>query len=340
MSRKDSFKDYLSRRKFLGTATAAAAFSTVSFHFGCKGETSPETAAQVPLVDSNFGGVQVGAITYSWRSMPGSAEEILQYCLDCGISSIELMGNVAEEYAGIPAGPPRPQRGVELNEEEREEFEAARVAAIEAQRQWRVSAPMEKFRELRSMYNDAGVNIHIAKFSPAGWSDEEIDYAFTAAKALGAGGVCNEIGEEACRRLAPFAEKHGLYAIFHNHGQPGEEGWSFDPFLEISPSIMLNMDVGHYFGATGLHPNDVITRLHDRIVSIHIKDKTGPEADPPDTNMPFGEGDTPIEDILKLIQANGWPINVDIELEYEIPEGSDAVQEVKKCVEYCRNILS
>lgn len=341
MSKKNSFKEYLSRRKFLGTATAAAAFSSVPLHFGCKSETAPaEESPAVALPDSNFGGVQVGAITYSWRSMPGSAENILQYCLDCGISSIELMGSVAEEYAGIPAGPPRPQRGVEMTEEERTAFEEARAGAAEAQKQWRLSAPMNKFRELRAMYNEAGVNIHIAKFSPAGWSDEEIDYAFEAAKALGAGGVCNEIGQEACERLAPFAEKHGMYAIFHNHLQPGEEGWSFDPFLAISPAIMLNLDVGHYFGATGKHPNEVISRFHDRISSIHIKDKTGPESDPPNTNMPFGEGETPITDILKLIQSNGWPINVDIELEYEIPEGSDAVQEVKKCVDYCKNVLT
>src|SRR5215831_9784905 len=67
--------------------------------------------------NSNFGGVQIGAITYSFRSLPGSAEQVLQYCLDCGISSIELMSNVAEGYAGAPsqggrgmAGPP-PGRG-------------------------------------------------------------------------------------------------------------------------------------------------------------------------------------------------------------------------------------
>ncbi len=338
MEEKNITRNQLSRRKFIGTATAAAAFSTLPLQFGCKGEM-PAEAPAAQLVNSNFGGVQIGAITYSWRSMPGSAEDVLQYCLDSGISSIELMGNVAEEFAGIPAGPPRPQRGVELSEEERKAMEEARAAASEAQREWRISASMEKFEELRKMYNDAGVSIHIAKFSPANWSDGEIDYAFNAAKALGAKGVCNEIGDEACRRLAPFAEKHGMYAIFHNHFQPGEEGWSWDPFLEISPAIMLNVDVGHYFGVTGKHPNEVLEKLHDRIVSIHIKDKTGPAADPPNTNMPLGEGETPLSDILKLIQSEKWPINVDIELEYDIPEGSDAVQETKKCVEYCKAIL-
>jgi len=64
--------------------------------------------------NSVFGGVQIGTITYSFRTLPSSAEEVLKYCLECGISGIELMGNVAESYAGAPAqggrgfGPGRP----------------------------------------------------------------------------------------------------------------------------------------------------------------------------------------------------------------------------------------
>jgi sugar phosphate isomerase/epimerase len=103
---------------------------------------------------------------------------------------------------------------------------------------------------------------------------------------------------------------------------------------------MLNFDAGHYFGATGLHPNGIIERLHERIVSIHLKDKTGPKGNPANTNMSWGKGETPIADILLLLKKNKWPIYVDIELEYPVPEGSDAVAEVKKCVEYCKNILA
>jgi hypothetical protein len=70
-----------------------------------------------------------------------------------------------------------------------------------------------------------------------------------------------------------------------------------------------------------------------------IKDKTGKDASPANTNRPWGEGDTPIADMLKLIQKNKWPIYCDIELEYPVPADSDARQEVKKCVDYCRDIL-
>jgi sugar phosphate isomerase/epimerase len=198
---------------------------------------------------------------------------------------------------------------------------------------------MTKYVELRKMYNDSGVAIHIVKFSPENWTDEEIDYSFKAAKALGAKGVCNEINDNACKRMGPIAQKNGMYAIFHQHLQPGEPGWTFNKFLEYSPANMLNFDAGHYFGATGLHPNGIIERLHDRIVSVHLKDKTGKNGNPANTNMEWGKGETPIADILNLIKKNKWPINVDIELEYPVPQGSDAVAEVKKCVEYCRNIL-
>src|SRR5665647_2115536 len=53
---------------------------------------------------SKFGGVQIGAITYSYRSMPDqSLNAVLNYVVQSGLSSVELMGDVAERFAGIPA---------------------------------------------------------------------------------------------------------------------------------------------------------------------------------------------------------------------------------------------
>lgn len=321
----------LSRRKFIGSAALAAAgvsLSPVTFAGSFAGKAKP---------NSRFKGVQIGAITYSWRSMPSSAQDILNYCIETGISSIELMGNVAEEFAGIPSMPPRPAR--DASDTERAAYQRDAYIAVERQREWRLSASMSKYRELGKMFSKAGVNIHIVKFAPANWTAEEIDYAFNAAKILGAKGISNEIGHEACARLGKFAEKHNMYAIYHNHAQPGEPGFSFDEFLNYSPRNMLNFDVGHYFGATGNHPNEVIERLHNRIFSIHLKDKTSKDANPANTNMPWGEGDTPVAEILQLIQKNKWPIYCDIELEYPVPENSNAQKEIIKCVEYCKNIL-
>ena len=140
-------------------------------------------------------------------------------------------------------------------------------------------------------------------------------------------------------RMAPFADKHKLYVIFHNHGQPGDPNFSFDKSLAYGSRLMLNFDAGHYFGATGLNPCLLIERLHNRIVSIHIKDKTGPKAAEPNKNQQFGKGETPVNEMLQLVQKNKWPIECDIELEYNVPEGSDAVKEVVKCVAYCKAAL-
>ena len=265
--------------------------------------------------NSKFGGVQVGAITYSYRNMPDkSLEGVLNYILQSGISSVELMGGPVEQYAGIPQDK-------------------------DAVRQWRTTVSMDKFKEIKKMFKDKGVNIHILKLGSPGWSDEEIDYAFKVCKVLGAKGISMEISDETAQRMAPFADKHKLYVILHNHGQPGDPNFSFDKPLSYGPRVMLNFDAGHYYGATGLDPCDLIKRLHKRIASIHMKDKTGPEATPKDANMPWGEGQTPVIQILQLIQKEKWPIPCDIELEYKIPEGSDDVKEVVKCVEFSRKAL-
>jgi len=321
----------LSRRKFIGTAAAATGALALSpIAFSCAAKDSGST----------FGGVPIGVITYSWRSMPSTAEDILKYCQEGNITSLELMGNVAEAYAGIPTGPPRQPRGTELTDEERAELQKKREEAIAKQKDWRLNAPMEKYEALGKMFKDAGIDVHTVKFAPARWSDEEIDYAFKAAKIIGARAITNEIGDEACRRLGKFAEKHEMIAAYHNHAQPGQPGFDFEEFLAHSPANMLNLDVGHYFGATGKHPNEIIEKLHDRIFSIHLKDKTGKDSEPSNTNMPWGEGETPLPDILNLVKDRKWPIYCDIELEYPVPEDSDAQKEIIKCVEYCKNVLA
>jgi sugar phosphate isomerase/epimerase len=324
-------KQTISRRKFLGTAAAAAAFTVVPVSYSCSGGTK----AKKP--NSKVNGVQLGCTTYSYRGMPHKVDDVIGYLLLAGINSIELR-LVAEEDLGIPAMPQRP-RGVEMTDLEKADFAKAMDEAREAQRKWRLSLPMSRYEDMRKKFNNAGIRVDIAKFAPSSWSDEEIDYAFTAAKTLGSFGITDEYSKAAIQRLGKFAEKHKSLAMYHTHGQPAEPGFSFDPIFQASPANLLNLDAGHYYGATGLHPNDVIIKYHDKMRSIHIKDKTGPNSTPAGANMPFGKGETPIADILLLLKKEKWPINVDIELEYQIPEGSDAAKEVSTCIEYMRSIL-
>jgi sugar phosphate isomerase/epimerase len=320
----------ISRRKFLGTAAATAAVTAIPFNF------SFAIGSQNKKPNSKVAGVQLGCTTYSYRNMPHKVDDVIPYLLLAGINSIELR-SVAEEDLGIPEMPIRPAG--QLSDKEKADFAKADDESREAQRKWRLSLPMQKYADMRKKFNNAGINVYITKFAPSAWTDEEIDYAYDAAKVLGSIGITDEMTDAACRRLGKFAEKHKSLAMYHTHGQVADPGFSFDKFLSYSPANMLNLDAGHYYGATGLHPNKVIEQYHDKMRSIHIKDKTGPKNATPDANMLFGKGETPIADILLLLKKEKWPISVDVELEYPIPEGSNAAKEVAKSIDYMRNIL-
>jgi hypothetical protein len=319
----------ISRRKFIGTTAAAAAFTIIRVNSLAVGRKTKKP-------NSRVGGVQLGCTTYSFRNIPRKVDDVIPYLLLAGINSIELR-SVAEEDLGLPQAPSRP--GGQMNDQERADFTKAVNKAREKQRQWRLALPMARYNEMRKKFNKAGIDVHIAKFAPSTWYDEEIDYAYTAAKILGSIGITDEYSDAAVQRLGKFAEKHHSLAMYHLHRQAAEPGFSFDNIFRYSPANLLNLDAGHYFGATGLHPNDVIIKYHDKMRSIHIKDKTGPKSNPADTNMPFGKGETPISDILLLLKKEKWPIEVDVELEYDVPADSDPAKEVVKCIEYLRNIL-
>ncbi len=354
------------RRQFLGKSVAAvAAASFLPSVMSCAGgaeQAAAPAAAVAGGVNSKFGGVQIGAITYSWRSMPGGLENVIKYCKEANVSSIELMGNDLESYLGAPENPmmkffrrpaapapapakpgekpaapaPRPMGRPQLTPEQQ-----AEVAKYQEDlKAWRVGLDMAKVEAARKLLADNGITAHIVKMSPSGMkSDEELDYAFKVAKAMGAKAVTDEISLETAKRVAPFAEKNGVYIAFHNHMQYAEEGFSCDPILAVSPSVMLNFDCGHYFGSTGIHPNEFLKKYHERIYSVHLKDKTGPATEPANQNQVWGQGEMPIADVLLLIQKEKWPIYCDIELEYDIKPWSNSVKEVGTCIKYARQIL-
>ncbi len=294
--------------------------------------------------NSKFNGVQIGAITYCFRTLPGSAEETLKYLTDCGISAIELMSNVAEGYAGIPAAPARPPAGPGKQQATPEQ-QKARKAAAEAIVKWRTSVSMDKYKAFRKMYEDAGVKIYAFKLPPTlEMSDAEYEYIWNVASALGANHITMELptNDKLLQRVADYAAKRRLAIAFHTHGQGGDS--EFDKVLGASKYTALNLDVGHYFGVTGKSPVPVIEKYHERISSLHLKDRKAPST-PGDkkgagANMPWGEGGTPLKDILQLMKKNKYKFPGSIEYEYNTPAGSDVLTEVKKCVQYCKNALA
>jgi sugar phosphate isomerase/epimerase len=291
------------------------------------------TASAKP--SSKFGGVQIGAITYCFRSLPSSAPDLLRYCTELGISSVELMGDAAESFAGAPQ-----MRGPAFAGRQMTPERQAAMKKLAAERtQWRTSVSMDKYKELRKLFNAGGVDIAIVKLGlTAEMGDAEYDYVFNVAKALGARSVTMELPKESSltQRIGEFAAKHKIYAGYHNHMQVNEQSW--ETALAQSKYNSINLDVGHFTAAINKSPIPFIKANAARITSFHLKDRRyGNEgAD----NLPWGQGSTPIKEVLQLMKKERytWPAN--IELEYAIGEGTTVMAEMKKCLDYCRTALA
>jgi sugar phosphate isomerase/epimerase len=310
--------NHLSRRRFIGSSAIAAtgmlALAKTSF------ARSILSGADKP--NSVVGGVLIGVTTYSYRNMKNvTAEDMLQYCLQDNISGVELRGDAAELTAGAPkriAG----QSGADFGK---------------AMADWRASVSMDKFKAIRKMYDDAGVTIYAYKpvvFS-ANNTDAEIEYAFNAGKALGATHCNCEMpdSDAQTKRIGDIATKHKMRIGYHAHTQATPTLW--DTAMSQSEYNCINLDIGHYVAGNSTSPVPFIEKNHARITSMHIKDRKfhdGP-------NTPWGEGDTPIKDVLLLMQKNRYKFPATIELEYKIPAGSDDVKETLKCREYAAAIL-
>ena len=333
-NKKDSAP--LLRRAFIGKSAAAAAGFAFASQYSIG---APAILRNLGKPNSKFSGIQIGVISYSFRSMPCNAEQLLKYCIDCNISAIELMGNTGEAFAGAPNTTTEPRsfptgpRPQPTPEQQAEQDKKAKEIA-----EWRSTVSMDKFKQLRKMYNDAGVSIYAWKPGALGEknSDAEIEYALRSAKELGASHVTVELPSSSAqsKRLGDLADKHKVGIGYHGHLQQTITSW--DEALEQAKYNGLNCDIGHYVAA-GFDPIPLLEAKHDRIYSMHIKDRKS-KANGGD-NMPWGTGDTPIVPVLQLMKKNKYSFPATIELEYQIPEGSDAVKEVAKCVDYCRKAL-
>ncbi|HEY0740727.1 MAG TPA: sugar phosphate isomerase/epimerase [Chryseosolibacter sp.] len=328
----------ISRRSFvLKSATAASGLLLAANSIN----GFPAILKSFGKPNSKFNGVQIGAITYSFRSLPVSAEQVLKYCIDCNISAIEMMGNTAEAFAGAPhttieprqfppPGTPRPQQTPEQEAEQK-----ARAKEIA---DWRATVSMDKFEALRKMYKDAGVSIYAYKPNALGEknTDAEVEYAMKAAKALGATHVTVELPKDAAqsKRLGEFGDRNKMGIGYHGHLQQTITSW--DEAIAQSKYNGLNCDIGHYVAA-GFDPIPLLQAKHGKIYSMHIKDRKS--KDNGGANMPWGQGDTPLEKVLLLMRKEKYKFPATVEMEYDVPEGSDAVKEVAKCVEFCRTVL-
>jgi sugar phosphate isomerase/epimerase len=277
------------------------------------------SAAEIPArlpnkPNSKVAGVQLGLnVPYSFSEPRMNGDDILKNCLQLGFSAVELRTQPVEAFLGAPA------------------------ADAQQLGQWRKSVSMDRVKDFRSNYESAGVLIEIVKVDGIfKMTDDELDYVFALAKELGGRAISTEIStrDEELKRLGQFADKHQFMVGYHGHTATGPEHW--EKAFSLAKYNGANVDLGHFVAGNNASPVAFIQQHHDRITHVHLKDRKmhdGP-------NTPFGEGDTPIVEVLRLIRDNQWNIQATIEFEYKIPPGSDRMTEIARALKYCREALA
>ena len=267
-------------------------------------------------------GVRIGVQSYSFRTLP--LDDALKAMKEIGLAECELWSGHIEPRPTMVAGPDgrmRPPEGW------REEL-----------RIWRTTAGSIKFMEIGKQFKEAGVKLQAYNISfNDSFSDLEIEKGFEEAKALGVKLITASSNLKTVPRLVRLAEDFKMTVAMHNHSNikdPNEFATpeSFATALAQSKRFAINLDIGH-FVAAGYDPIDFITKHHDSITNLHIKDRKKDQGE----NVPWGQGDTPIKDVLQLVKKNKYDIPVNIEYEYR---GEDPVAEVKKCHEFIKAALA
>lgn len=260
-------------------------------------------------INSVIGGVQIGAQSYSFRDLP--FDEMVAAFAKVGLGECELwQGNI--EPRRVP----------------REEL-----------RKWRLETPLDHFQAMKLTFDHAGVKLFAYNYSfRDDFTDEEIDRGFQMCKALGCGLITASSTVSVAPRVIPFAERHEIPVAFHGHSNtkdPNEFATpeSFGKAMEMSDLFLINLDIGH-FRASNYDPVDYIREHHAKIPVVHLKDRRRDDG----PNTPWGEGDTPIKEVLRLIQSEKYPIVANIEYEYRGKDNS--IAEVTKCFEYCKEALT
>ena len=280
-------------------------------------------AAETPAKpNSKVAGVQIGLnVPYSFASPIMSGDDILKSCVQLGLSGVELRTQPVETFLGLP-----------MIEKAQDRAESAKQV-----REWRKTVSLDRVKDFRAKYETAGVLIEIVKVDGiCTMSDEEIDYAFALAKALGGRAISTEISkkEEEMKRVGQFADKHQFMVGYHGHATTTPEHW--EAAFAMAKFNGANVDLGHFVAGNNTSPVPFLKEHHERVTHVHVKDRkfnNGP-------NTPFGEGDTPIVEVLRLIRDNKWDMQATIEFEYKVPAGSDRMTELAKCIKYCRDALA
>jgi len=297
--------------------------------------------------NSRVNGVHIGLnVPYSFGGRTMAGEEILKNCQELNLSAVELRTQPVEGFLGLPAIMVATKTGSS-------KAGAAPDNNTMKLRAWRRSVSMDRVKDFRRMFEDGGVMIEIVKVDGIfNMTDEEIDYIFTMAKTLGARALSTEIARTDkednaaevakvtadLKRLGSFADKHRFMVGYHGHTHSAAR--HFEEAFSLAKFNGANLDIGHYVAGGNGSPVEFMKKHHARITHIHVKDRKWDAATKNGPNVPFGEGDTPITEVLRLIRDNKWNIQATIEFEYKVPQGSTRMAEIARAAKYCRDALA
>ena len=310
-----------SRRDFgkLALSTTAFAGLPASMAFGAKSESSS--------------GVRLGATTYSLRDLrrtPGkdNIDDVIKALKFSDVTEVNLF-SYNTEPAGPdtgPAAPPPPAAyPVTIHKWTPEEIAAAMLALRNRTREWRLNTPANHYETIRARFDAAGIGVtsYTLNFGDD-FTDEEIDVTFRQAKTLGASSITSPGASATVKRLAPFAEKHQMNVALTDY--------SLSTGLP-SKYFKVNADIGQLTAANGAAVA-YIQENHDAIAQLTIKDRRRNRG----KNEQFGDGDTPIQDVLRLVKDKKYTFPVFAEYEY-VGLGTPT-EELKRCMDYMRSAVA
>jgi sugar phosphate isomerase/epimerase len=286
-------------------------------------------------VDSTVDGVLLGVQSASFTFSGMGLIEIIGTMRAVGLSTIDVMSEHVESFLGAPVllpgegrpGPwvarpkamPGARRNVQFTSDSRQR------AAL---RDWRLKVDLDRFRQVAHMFQVAGLDFFSYNLSfEDTFSDDEIDRGFLMTKALGTTIITASSAVPIFERLKPFAERHGVAGALHNHTLGPED---FARVMALSDNFKANLDVGHFF-ASGYDPVAFIREHAARITNIHIKDRKKDNGD----SVPFGEGDTPLSAVFRLLKENRLTFPACIEY---VGSAGPAI-ELAACKQYCKDTI-
>jgi sugar phosphate isomerase/epimerase len=171
--------------------------------------------------------------------------------------------------------------------------------------------------------------------------DEDIEYGFKMAEGLGVKAMSTSTTLTMAKRIAPIADKHKLMVGYHGHDATNDPNQtatleSYDVLMGYGKYNGINLDIGH-FTAANYDAVDFITKHHDRITNLHLKDRKkdhGPNV------FPWGTGDTPMKAVMQLLKKNKYPFPANLELEGFNQYSQDVVALGKECFAYVKTCLA